>query len=58
MTEEPEVQAAADTEGAPMQANDFPTVEVVDQAGVPHHPGADPDGSDPTRVELEPAAGE
>lgn len=55
MTAHAEEQAGSPAEEAPGQATDFPTVEVVDQTDVLHHPGADPDASDPARAEPEPA---
>lgn len=30
-------------------ASDYPTIEVVDQSDIPHHPAADPDAVDPAR---------
>jgi hypothetical protein len=58
MTAETEEQGETQAGDATTQAADFPTVEVVDQSDVLHHPGADPDASDPNRAEPEPAAAE
>ena len=43
---EQDVQSTEDTGEF---ASDYPTIEVVDQSDVPHHPAADPDAVDPAR---------
>ena len=40
---------AGDTASFGDGATDFPTIEVVDQSDVLHHPAADPDAIDPAR---------
>lgn len=45
---EQDMQSTGDA-GTSEFASDYPTIEVVDQSDIPHHPAADPDAVDPTR---------